>query len=157
MCARLSDLQDFCCLIVGSGVAEGRLRRRAQGLGLTNTTFLGRRPMSEMGELVSLGDLHLLSLNDDPLSAMTVPSKLPAILASARAVLASAIGEPSQIVKDAGAGWTVRPGDLDEFEHALRQAHAEGRAGLNRLGRAGRQYYDRHFSLAIGVDAVENS
>lgn len=155
VCARLSDLDDFHCLIAGSGVAEPRLRRKAQELGLTNTTFLGRLPVSEMGRLIALGDLHVLSLNEDPLSAMTIPSKLPSILASARAILASAAGEPSRIVNDAGAGWTVQPGDADEFEHAVRQAHGEGRSGLASRGRAGRAYYERHFALRAGVDAVE--
>ena len=155
VCARLSDLQGFRCLIAGSGIAESRLRWKAAKLGLTNTTFLGRWPPDAMGGLLSVGDLHVVSLSDDPLSAMTMPSKLPAILASGRAVVAVAAGETATIVERAVAGWTVRPGDLAGFEAAIRHAHALGRAGVAPYGASGRRYYERHLALATGVDSVE--
>ena len=155
VCSRVTDLQDFRCLIAGSGVAERRLRDRAAELRLSNTTFLGRWPAAEMGGLMSIGDIHLVSLSDDPLSAMTMPSKLPAILASGRAVVASSTGEASRVVAEAGAGWSVRPGDIDAFEDVVRRAHSAGRLGTAELGRAGRQYYEQRLSLESGVDAVE--
>ncbi len=155
VCGRVSDLTDFHCLIAGSGVAEQRLRQKARAMGLANITFLGRLPARDMGELISVGDLHVLSLNSDPLSAMTVPSKLPAILASARPLVVSAIGEVSRIVTEAGAGWAVPPGDIAAFEYAVRQAHAAGQSGLARYGRAAREYYESRFALRPGVEAIE--
>ena len=120
-----------------------------------NVTFLGRWPSEGMGDLLSVGDLHLVNLSDDPLSRMTMPSKLPAILASGRAVLAVAAGETARIVENAGAGWTVAPGDLDGFEAAIRQAHALGQKRILDHGTSSRRYYERHLALDIGVDAVE--
>jgi colanic acid biosynthesis glycosyl transferase WcaI len=156
VCARVSDLKGFHCLIAGSGVAESRLRNRSARLKLTNTTFLGRWKQEAMGTLMSIGDLHLVSLSADPLSMMTMPSKLPAIFASGRAVLVVAAGTSARIVEQSGAGWTVRPGDIDGFERAVRKAHALGRYGVQGYGQLSRRYYERELSLAAGVDATEH-
>jgi colanic acid biosynthesis glycosyl transferase WcaI len=153
-CARLGDLPDFHCLIAGSGTAEDRLRRRAAELCLTNTTFLGRWPAEDMGALLSVGDVHLVSLKDHALSDLTLPSKLPTILASGRPVLASARGEVARVITDSGAGWVARPESSDDLEAALRAAYAD-RDRLGSFGAAARTYYDRHFSLERGVQRVE--
>jgi glycosyltransferase involved in cell wall biosynthesis len=154
-CARLSDLSDFHCLIAGSGTAEQALRAQAASLSLDNVTFIGRRPPAEMGALMSIGDLHLVSLNNHSLASITLPSKVVATLASGRAVLAVAPGETARIVRDARAGWTVEPGDLNGLAKALRQAHAGGRSRTERLGSSARQYYERELSTERGVDTIE--
>lgn len=87
---------------------------------------------------------------------MTMPSKLPTILASGRAVLAVAAGETARIVHQAGAGWAVPPGDIDQLERALRHAYCLGRAGMRPYGESARRYYQRRLALASGVDAVEH-
>jgi colanic acid biosynthesis glycosyl transferase WcaI len=155
VCARLSDLDGFRCLIAGSGIAEKGLRTLAAGLKLTNVEFLGRWPAESMGDLLSIGDLHIVSLSADPLGNMTTPSKLPAILASGRAVLAVAGGDTANTVERAGAGWAVAPGDLDGLESALRHAHALGRPRMRPYEQSARRYYERCLALSSGVDAVE--
>ena len=154
-CARLRDLPGFHCLVVGSGTAEEGLRALAASLSLHNVTFLGRRPPAEMGALMSIGDLHLVSLSDHPLASITLPSKLLATLASGRPALAVATGETARVVRDAGAGWTVTPGDAEGLVDALRHAHAVGRVGTDRFGAAARRYYERELSTERGVDAIE--
>jgi colanic acid biosynthesis glycosyl transferase WcaI len=154
-CARLHDLPGFHCLVAGSGTAEEELRALAASLSLRNLTFLGRRPPAEMAMLMSIGDLHLVSLNDHPLASMTMPSKLLSTLASGRPVLAVATGETARIVREADAGWAVAPGDCDGLVDALRRAYSVGREGTDRLGAAGRQYYARELSAERGVDRIE--
>jgi colanic acid biosynthesis glycosyl transferase WcaI len=154
-CAQLKDLVGFHCLVAGSGTAEEGLRARAASLSLRNVTFLGRWPADEMGALMSIGDLHLVSLNDHPLASMTLPSKLVATLASGRPVLAAATGETARVVRDADAGWSVAPGDSNGLVDSLRHAHAVGRGGTDRLGVAARRYYERELSTERGVDTIE--
>lgn len=154
-CARLRDLPGFHCLVAGSGTAEEELKAQAARLSLPNLTFLGRRPPAEMGRLMSIGDLHLVSLNDHPLASMTMPSKLLTTLASGRPVLAVATGETTRIVREADAGWTVTPGDCEGLVDALRCAHSVGRVATDRLGAAGRRYYERELSTERGVDRIE--
>ncbi len=155
-CAGLGDLPALRCLIAGSGTAEKRLRAQTARLGLTNVRFLGRWPAEEMGGLMSIGDVHLVSLNDHPLAAITLPSKLPATMASGRAVCAVARGETARIVEESGAGWTVAPGDSAALADALRAAYLIGRDGTAKLGEQARRYYDRELSLDRGVDSIED-
>ena len=152
-CARLRDLPGFHCLVAGSGTAEEELEALAASLSLRNLTFLGRRPPAEMGRLMSIGDLHLVSLNDHPLASMTMPSKLLSTLASGRPVLAVATGETARIVREAGAGWTVAPGDCDGLVDALRHAYSVGREGTKPLGC--RPYYRESCPLNAGSTKIE--
>jgi colanic acid biosynthesis glycosyl transferase WcaI len=156
VCHRLTDLEGFHCLIAGSGTAEEHLRAKASDLRLSNVTFLGRWPSSDIGRLLSLGDLHLVSLRRDPLSALALPSKVPAILASARPLLVAAEGEAARVVAESKAGWSVAPGDVDAYEAALREAYNQTPDGMQRLGRLGHEYYQREFSVERGVAAVED-
>lgn len=154
-CARLVDLPDFACVVAGTGIAEGRLRRRATELGLSNMIFLGPRPQSEMPSLMSVGDVHLVSLRSDPMTNVTMPSKLQATLASGRAVIGAVAGDAASVIEASGAGWVSSPGDDEALESAVRAAVRLGPVGLARLGARGRDYYEREFSVAVGVGRIE--
>lgn len=153
-CQRMADLP-LRVLLAGSGTAESRLRADAERRRLPNVTFLGRWPAGDMGRLLSIADVALVSLSDDPLTAMTMPSKLPAILAAGRPVLAWASGEVARTVRSGGCGFVADPGDVAQLEAAVRDAHRAGPDGLGRLGAAARRHYRAEFSLQSGVDAVE--
>jgi glycosyltransferase involved in cell wall biosynthesis len=157
VCARLRNLAGFRCLIAGTGIAEKRLRERAAELQLGNVSFLGRWPASDIGRLMSVGDVHLVSLADHPLSSLTFPSKLTSTLASGRPLVVIADGEAARVVTEARAGWAVSPRDSEGLEAALRQSHALGRTGAGRLGVNARQYYDQELSTNRSIDAVEAS
>ena len=83
--ARVADT-GLQLVLVGSGIAERGLGELARELGASNVHFLGRRPPEEMGDLGSAADAHLVSLDDSPLLRITMPSKLPSILAMERPV-----------------------------------------------------------------------
>jgi putative colanic acid biosynthesis glycosyltransferase WcaI len=151
---RVTDLP-VQILLAGSGTAEERLRADARRRGLTNVTFLGRWPPDDMGRLLSVADVALVSLSDGPLTAMTMPSKLPAILAAGRPVLAWASGEVARTVRAGSCGFVAEPGDVGELEKALREAYRAGTDGLARLGAAARKHYLDQFSLRTVADAVE--
>jgi putative colanic acid biosynthesis glycosyltransferase WcaI len=153
-CQRVGDLEAFCCLVAGSGTAEVRLRARAEDLSLHNVRFLGRWPASDITRLMSVGDVHLVTLSGRRLSEITYPSKLPATLASAKPIIACARGEVRRIVLAAGAGWAVPPGDAAGLETAIREAYALDREGVAKLGAAGRRYYEAE--LSHGIEAVES-
>jgi glycosyltransferase involved in cell wall biosynthesis len=157
VCGRLRDVDELRILIVGSGVLDSQLRKQAEEMKLQNVRFLGQLPAAEMGRLLSISDLNLVSLRkDDLLASIALPSKLPGILASAHAVLAWATGEVARIINDSGAGIVVAPGDAGGLETAVRSAVTSGKASMACLGAKGRSYYQTHLSLESCVDAIEN-
>ena len=156
VCERVNDLDDFQVLVVGSGTAEARLKAKAESMQLKNVRFLGQWPANMMGRLLSISDINLISLSDSPLARVTMPSKLPGIMASKRAILAWASGDVARIVTESGGGLVAEPGSTDALEEAIRQAYDAGKDSMERMGVSGGTYYHEHLSLRQGVDAVEN-
>lgn len=153
-CALVTDPR-FVCLIAGSGTADGALREQAQKIGAHNVRFLGRLPSSAMTALMATGDINFIGLRPHPLSAVTMPSKTQAAMASGRAVLAAADGDVAQVITDSGAGWAVPSGDVRAIAAAIGGACQVGRSGLHKMGAASRAYYERTFSVDQGVRSVE--
>lgn len=154
-CSRVRDLPAFHCLIAGSGAEGPSLQRRAADLKLDNVTFLGQVSKSEMTRVMAAGDLHLISLRSDPLSSITLPSKVQATLASARPAIVAIDGDAKRVAVESGAGLPVEPGSVDALERAIRSAYASGRSEMSRLGQLGRDYYECEFAAHIGVERVE--
>lgn len=144
-------------LIAGSGVSEAALRDRAvrHGLGEDRVRFLGRVPQTDMPKLMSTADACYVGLRRDPLSALTMPSKTQATLASAKALVVAADGDVQRTVRDSGAGLAVDSGDVPGLAQALRATCAAGRGELAAQGARGRDYYERTFSVAQGVRRTE--
>ena len=68
-------------VFVGGGVDKTRLAERAKEMQLPNTLFLPRQPVEAIGAILSLADVLLVHLKDDPLFRITIPSKTQAYLA----------------------------------------------------------------------------
>ncbi len=155
VCNRLRDEPNFHCLIAGFGTAESRLREQAREKHLANVSFLGRWPIGGMARLMSIGDVHLVSLRADALAEVAMPSKVQSTLACAKPLIAAALGDAARVVAQSGAGWTCRPGDSNELEAAVRAALDAGQPLLQTMGQRGREAYEAEFAVNIGVGRVE--
>lgn len=149
--ARLvKDLTDVHFLFVGDGLEAESLKELADSLGCQRVTFAGPVPHKRMTSVQSASDVQLISLTDDPLFRITMPSKVQSILASGTAAVAIAAGDAANVVDQSGAGWSVAPGDYEQLATVIRTAHAEGHNRLTDRGRTARDYYRRHMSEAVG-------
>ena len=142
-------------VMVGSGIAADGLRRLAHELSADNVHFVGSRPPGAMGDLTAAADLHLVSLADTPLLRVTMPSKLQAIMASARPILASCVGDAADVTQRAGAGIAVPPGDLARMTAVLRDLATEPEL-LRTFGESGRRHDESTASRARSVSSVED-
>jgi colanic acid biosynthesis glycosyl transferase WcaI len=155
VCSRLRDEQSFHCLVAGTGGAEARLRARVEEIQLTNISFLGRWAPGDMTRLMSIGDIHFVSLRPDPLAEIAMPSKVPATLACAKPMIVAARGDAAGVVERSGAGWTCEPGNADQLETAIRSGLAAGECTLREMGQKARNVYEAEFAVNIGVERVE--
>lgn len=154
-CIRLRNEPSFHCIVAGSGIAEPRLRAQAKREGLTNISFLGRWPIQDITRLMSIGDIHFVSLRSDPLAQHAMPSKIPATLACGKPIIVAALGEAAGVVARAGAGWCCSPGNVDELETAIRTALAASPRRLQTIGQSGRKAYESEFAVGTAVDRLE--
>ena len=142
-------------VFVGSGLDRGRLEERARSMGLPNVLFLPARPVEEIGPVLALADALLVHLKDDPLFRITVPSKTQAYLAAGRAIIMAVQGDAAELVTQAGAGICCRSEDPEALAAAIQQLVQLGRQARQRMGTAGRRYYEENLSFSAGVTKFE--
>lgn len=146
---------EVCFAFAGSGVEEPRLRQRAVAEGLANVVFLGRRPMEAMGGVYAWASALLVHLRDDPLFAITIPGKTQAYLAIGKPILMGGRGDAADLVRAAGAGIVFAPEQAAALAQAIDTLLAMPESAREKMGCAGRAYYEAHLSLATGVQAFE--
>jgi colanic acid biosynthesis glycosyl transferase WcaI len=106
----LADRPEVVFVINGGGSALEGLRQRATGL--ANVRFVDFQPEARVPEVLASADIHVVPLKRG-LARSSVPSKLYAILAAGRPIVASVDPgtEVANVVERAGAGVAVPPDD----------------------------------------------
>ncbi|MFW6012086.1 MAG: glycosyltransferase family 4 protein [bacterium] len=120
---RLREETDLLFLIVGDGSrrkeVESQIRRRA----LTNVLLLPFQPYEEIGETLSMGDVHFVSLRPG-FEGLVVPSKAYGVLAAGRPIIyqGSRKGEVARMVKEEEVGVVLDAGDRQGLAAAILRA-----------------------------------
>lgn len=142
-------------VLVGDGVAKASLERFVTDRRLANVQFIPPQDTSRVGRFIAASDVQVVSLRDNPLLRVTMPSKVQAAFAAGRPVLAHAAGDVADLVQYSGAGVAAPPGDIRATASAVRQLCAVDQADLRRQGQIARRYYELNFSPAAGARRLE--
>src|SRR5204862_2150508 len=104
-----------------------------------------------LSQSLSAGTLHVVGLARG-LAGYVGPSRVQGVLAAGRPVVAAVEdeGETAALVRDAGCGVVVPPGDPEALAAAIRDAHG-GRIDLEELGRRGRDWVVRNADRTAAV------
>jgi glycosyltransferase involved in cell wall biosynthesis len=137
--------------LVGTGIEAEELQ--ASSSDLHNVKFLPRRPPTEMGEIFEMADALLVHLLDDPLFAITIPSKTQAYLAAGKPILMGVRGDAAQMVEDAGAGVAFTPENPQALCDALLYLMKLLPEERTKMGENGRAYYQVNLAFDVGVRA----
>ena len=138
-------------LLVGSGSRFAWLQEQQRDLQLNNLVLPGRFPMEAMPQIFARASALLVSLNDEPIFAQTIPSKIQAYLAAGKPILASLNGEGARVVGEAQAGLTSPAEQVSPLVANVRKLIAMSAAEREELGRSGRAYFDAHFEMGSQV------
>jgi colanic acid biosynthesis glycosyl transferase WcaI len=140
-----ASVKQVLFVLCGDGGARRRLEAAAAGL--DNVRFIPLQPADRLNELLNLADVHLLPQRADA-EDLVMPSKLTAIMASGRPVVATARAGSDLARIAAEGGIVVAPGDWAEFEWAIRSLLADDR--LRRaLGASARAYALLHWDREV--------
>ena len=123
-------------VMCGDGAACRRLKNMADGL--TTIIWLPLQPLEKLNILLNLADIHLLPQRGD-VADLVMPSKLTGMMASGRAILATAQKgtQVARVLEQAGV--IVPPGDSSRFVEALKFL-ADNFELRKKLGEKARQY-----------------
>ena len=137
--ARLAAEPGLYFVFGGQGPGRGLLEQACAGL--PNVRFLDLQPSERLNDWLGLADIHLLPQRAD-VADLVMPSKLTGMLASGRAILATAHPGTGLAHALQGSGVVVPPGDAAAFSEAL-LALAGDAAERQRLGAAARLQAER--------------
>jgi colanic acid biosynthesis glycosyl transferase WcaI len=140
---------------IGGGTEVERLLDLAREMQLDNVVFEARRPMSEMGAVLGAADLLLVHLKDDPLFAITIPSKTQAYMAAGRPIVMAVRGDAAELVKRADAGVACPPEDPEALAKRIIELRRLPWERLEEMGQNGREFYKRELSIQVGVGRFE--
>ncbi len=154
--AQLQDLPDVQFVLVGDGIDLPALKEQAQRANLSNVQFVGRQPSEQMPAFFAWADALLVQLRNDPLFAMTIPSKTQAYLASGRPVLCGVPGDGTEIIREAEAGLVFEPESPQALAQAVRTLYALSPEAREAMGRHGRLAYEQRFSRSILMDRYDH-
>ncbi|GAA8846869.1 glycosyltransferase family 4 protein [Helicobacter pylori] len=140
-------------VLLGDGVSRAALQARAATVAPARIHFCDPVPLGEVSDTMAGADAQLVVLADEPLFAVTMPSKVQGVLATGSLCVASAPGDAARVVTEAG-GLSARPGDVDDLARAMDQV-----AALSEDERAARRaqaedYYRTHLSEQTGADRL---
>jgi glycosyltransferase involved in cell wall biosynthesis len=121
------------------------MEREASRLELANVTFTGAQPKSEMCEYLAAADACVATLKNIPMYRTTYPNKIFDYMAAGRPVVLAIDGVIRQVVEDADCGIFAQPGNPVALADAIRTIAAD-KDEARRMGLAGRQYLEEHFS-----------
>ena len=134
-------------LLVGGGKDKPVLIQQAEQLNLTNLTFLPARSKTEMPGMIGASDACLAILKPIEAFRTTYPNKVFDYMAAGRPVILAIDGVVREVVENAQAGIFVHPGNPEALAFAIMDMVAHRERG-HKMGIAGRQYVEKHFSRA---------
>jgi colanic acid biosynthesis glycosyl transferase WcaI len=157
----LRDRPDVRFAFVGRGARRDEIESQVRRRGLKNVELREPLPRERLALGLAAGDLHLVTLRVEA-AGLLVPSKIFGTLAAGRPTLyvGPADSEVARIVRDAGCGVQIDPGDADGLARAIR-GYADDPDRRRIEGERARRAHDERFargrSLERLVQLVEGS
>jgi colanic acid biosynthesis glycosyl transferase WcaI len=137
--------------LYGDGVEAAALRAHAARLGLGNVRFHGQVAQDRITVIFAGADALLLHLADNPLFAITIPSKTQAYLAMGRPIIAGIAGEAARLLGRSGAAQVVAPQDAGALAAVMQTLSEMPADELEAMGTRGREFYHAELSFAAGM------
>ncbi len=142
---QLSDYPEIKIVILGSGSKLDWLKMQITQNSLKNVHLEGKFPSDTMPTLMRQASALMVTLNDQPICALTVPNKIQAYLAVGKPIIACLNGEGAKVVSNAAAGFSVPAEDSNSLAKAIVSLYQMSDAERAKMGENGRAYFKRHF------------
>ncbi len=156
VCQAMYELRDddqIRWVFVGGGVTRPRIEEFVAKHGIRNVIMKPYQPRERLGDLISLGDAHLV-LVADGFEGLLLPSKFYGVMAAGRPTVyvGPAASEVARVIAEEKCGFAVANGDCAALVRAIRDLQST--AGLaDTMGARGREALERAYSTRIGCSA----
>ncbi len=152
----LKESLNFKVHFVGDGSYLGKCKLFVEKTELSNyVKFHGRHKLDKMPEFYSLADACLLTLKNDSLVGLTMPSKLQGYMAAGRPVFGAIDGAAQDIINESHCGKCVNAGDSKELASVMKE-FIENPDRYKNYGKNGRKYFVENFTKNIYMEKLIN-
>lgn len=153
---RTRHIHEIKWVIVGDGRKREWVETEIKKRNLSDTFFLlGRYPLEEMPYFFSLADIMLLTLKDEHIFSLTIPSKVQSYLAFGKPIASMINGIGNKVINDANCGYTANAGNAEKLAENIIKAYNAPKETLVELGSNGRLYYMKEFDKGAIIDKLE--
>lgn len=141
---------DLEFVVVGSGVGFDKL-----DVSIENLQKLPLQPFERLPEVLAAAHILIAMIEPDA-GEFSVPSKVLSYLCAGRPIVLSAPASnlAAAIVREAGAGLVVEPGDAKGFSSAIKEISDNSELAA-RMARDGRKYAEENFEIENVADRFE--
>lgn len=150
----LRDMSDIHFVVMGDGSMRPWMAQAKAERELANLHLPGRFPVENMPAFMQKASALLVTLADEDIFRLTVPSKVQAYLAAGRPIIACLNGEGARLVAQAEAGLTVAAQDGKALAAAVLQLYHMSPQERAAMGGNGARFHENHFSHAMLVDRL---
>ncbi|AEE17220.1 glycosyltransferase family 4 protein [Treponema brennaborense] len=144
-------------IFLGDGRARVHLVQRATSSAIINKTvfFPGRFPLESMPYFMSRASILLVSLKDELIFNLTIPSKVQFYMAQEKPILAMLNGDGADLINEAKCGFTVSANDKIAFVKELFKISMMPKEKLLQMGKNGKNYYEQSFRKEQRIEQLE--
>lgn len=144
-------------VFLGDGRARKHLIQYSENNEVFNKTvfFLGRFPVESMPYFMGRASVLLVSLKDELIFNLTVPSKVQFYMAQGKPLLAMLNGDGADLINEAKCGIAVPANDIDSFITAIKKMSSMDKDQLDLMGKNGKKYYEENFMKEYRINQLD--
>lgn len=118
---------------------------------------LGRYPLEYMPSFFAKADILFMALKDEPIFALTVPSRIQAYMSAGKPIVAMINGEGADLIKEVDCGWTVPAENSQALAALFERLYYIDREVLLKKGLNGKHYSEQNFKFSSCIDCLEKT
>lgn len=143
-------------VVVGGGTKRAEMESYVREHTITNAVLRPYQARERLGELLSLGDVHLVTIADG-FAGLLVPSKFYGVLAAGRPVIyVGPVGsEVASVIESVGCGRVIRQGDANALVEAIQMLQRDPALAQD-MGRRARAAFEAQYTRARACDRWRN-
>lgn len=143
-------------IIVGDGRYKLTLEELIRKLGIEkHIHFVGKYPSTEMSDFFSYANALYVTLKDEYIFSLTIPSKVQSYLACGKPILASLNGEGAKIIKESNSGYVSNAEDVSGLVDNIIKIYKLSEDERKQLGNNGLNYFNKEFKRSVVLDTLE--
>jgi colanic acid biosynthesis glycosyl transferase WcaI len=153
--ACLRHIPEIVFAIAGESQALERLEKYCQTCGADNVVLLPLQPREQLPEMLAAADIGLIVQKSNVIS-FNMPSKIPLLLASGRAIIGSvpASGTAAKAIRKSGGGIVVKPELPEALAAAIMDLYTNS-VKREMLGKKGREFAVERYSFEQAIEQYE--